>query len=135
MPSNIRTADQWMETINTCRASGLSDRVWCNSNNIPISTFYNAVHRLRTKGYQIPASQAGSAKIFDLTATAHDVVKVDIVDEGSHQSLKIPDPTPNIDNSYTMEIIVAGTIVRLSNNADPKVAGKLIRMIGGSNAG
>lgn len=135
MASNIKTEAQWIETINTCRTSGLSDKVWCNSNNIPISTFYNAVHRMRKRGYQIPVSQAGNVNIFDLTATTQDVVKVDIVDEGSSQSLTIPDSAPNIDNSYTMEILVAGATVRLSNDADPEVAGRIIRILGGAYVG
>ena len=131
--SNRRTDDQWMELVNTCRASGLSDKDWCDQNNISINSFYNAVHRLRIHAYQIP-NQACNKQIINLT-TVPDVVKVDIVDEGSPQEITVPEPTPHIDNSYTVEILIGEAVIRFSNNADPKLAGKIIRMIGGSYAG
>ena len=131
--SSRRTDDQWMELVNTCRASGLSDKAWCDQNNISINTFYNAVHRLRLHEYQIP-EQACDKQVIDLTAVP-DVVKVDIVDEGSSQEIEIPEPTPHIDNSYTVEILIGEAVIRFSNNADLRMAGKVIRMFGGSYAG
>ena len=37
----------WMELIQTCRVSGLSDYEWCRINHIPTSSFYYNVKRLR----------------------------------------------------------------------------------------
>ncbi len=124
---------EWMELITVCRASGLSDRAWCDQKGIPLSTFYNAVHRLRRKAYQIPA-QTTDKNVIDLTA-ANEVVKVNIVDEESAQPAIVSESTPHLDNPYTVEILIGSATIRLSNNADPKMAGSIIRMIGGAYAG
>ena len=42
-----RSNAEWMDLITECRQSGLSDSVWCDQHNIPKSSFYNAVTRLR----------------------------------------------------------------------------------------
>ena len=39
----------WMDCIQQCRVSGMSDYAWCNQNGISISSFYYNVRRLRTK--------------------------------------------------------------------------------------
>lgn len=44
----------WIDTIRQCRSSGLSDRIWCEQNNVPLSTFYYHVRRLRNKACVIP---------------------------------------------------------------------------------
>lgn len=47
--------DYWIDTIRQCRSSGLSDRNWCEQNNVPLSTFYYHVRRLRDKACAFPA--------------------------------------------------------------------------------
>ena len=42
-----KTVDEWRTIIETARASGLSDRAWCIANNVPSSSFYYNVKRLR----------------------------------------------------------------------------------------
>lgn len=129
----LRSDTEWMEMITVCRASGLSDKAWCDQKNIPLSTFYNAVHRLRKKAYQIP-SQTADKNVIDLTA-ANEVVKINIVDEESAQTALVPESTTHLDNPYTVEILIGSATIRLSNSADPKMAGSIIRMIGGAYAG
>lgn len=44
----------WLDLINQCRTSGLTDRLWCLENDISLSTFYYHVQRLRKKACEIP---------------------------------------------------------------------------------
>lgn len=46
----------WMELIQQCRISGLSDYMWCKQNGVSISSFYYHVKRLREKAASIPTS-------------------------------------------------------------------------------
>lgn len=48
--------EYWMDCIQQCRVSGLSDYAWCGQNGIPISSFYYNIKRLRKKASMIPAS-------------------------------------------------------------------------------
>lgn len=48
--------EYWMNRIQQCRVSGLSDYAWCSQNGIPISSFYYNIKRLRNKASMIPAS-------------------------------------------------------------------------------
>ena len=126
-----KTEQEWMDLITSCRASGLTDKEWCEQNGIPLSTFYNTARRLRKKAFQIPP-KASSRSIIDLT-TSQDIVKVNIVDKDT--DLAIPESTPYLDNPlYTIEVQVDHVTIRLSNNADPKMAGQLVRVIGGLHA-
>lgn len=54
----IRNDQEWLELIQECRTSGLSDREWCQMHSISINTFYNKVSDLRKKACEIPKSQA-----------------------------------------------------------------------------
>ena len=74
----IRFDSEWMELITECRQSGLSDYAWCSAKNIPSSSFYNAVARLRKKACSIP-EPSGIAPVIDLTSRKQEVVQIDIV--------------------------------------------------------
>ncbi len=58
----IRNDQEWLELIQECRTSGLSDREWCQMHSISINTFYNKVSDLRKKAYEIPKSQAAASR-------------------------------------------------------------------------
>lgn len=49
-----RTDQEWMALIHQCRTSGLGDKDWCEQHDIPISTFYTKITRLRKKACDIP---------------------------------------------------------------------------------
>jgi hypothetical protein len=38
---------QWAQIVHTCRASGLTNKVWCQQNGIAIKTYYYWLHKLR----------------------------------------------------------------------------------------
>ena len=44
-----RSDQEWMHIIQECKSSGFSDAEWCQQHNIPISTFYRSLRRLRNK--------------------------------------------------------------------------------------
>ena len=51
-----RTDEEWLNLIQECRASGLSDKYWCEQHHIHPSNFYYHINRLRNKACDIPES-------------------------------------------------------------------------------
>ena len=49
-----RTDEEWMGLIQECRASGLSDKCWCEEHHIHTSNFYYQIRRLRKMACEIP---------------------------------------------------------------------------------
>lgn len=134
---------EWFRLITECRQSGLTDSHWCRINNIPVSSFFTAIRRLRTKSYTIPEEIQKSDNTLDLTCT-QDVVEIDIkqdikpakYDETEMLTASVPVSSSYLDNSHTIEIQMGEAIIRLSNNADSNLV-KLIMdslMLGGHYA-
>ena len=74
-----RSQQEWLQLITECRQSGMADNAWCERHNIPLSSFYNAVTRLRKKACAIPDSAARSDNLHTLDFTSHqDVVRIGI---------------------------------------------------------
>lgn len=46
--------EYWMNCIQQCRVSGLSDYAWCKENGVSISSFYYNIKKLRNKASAIP---------------------------------------------------------------------------------
>ena len=131
----IKSDTEWMNLITECRQSGLSDSAWCNQHNIPPSSFYNAVSRLRKKAFAIP-DPADEARIaMDFTAK-QEVVKIDIVSDHDTHSAKpiavVPAPQElpeHLDNSHKIEIILGSASIRVGNGADPALLEAAIRTL------
>ncbi|KAI4445899.1 hypothetical protein C823_000416 [Eubacterium plexicaudatum ASF492] len=68
----IRNDQEWLDLIQECRTSGLSDREWYQMHSISINTFYNKVSDLRKKAYEIPKSQAAPSR------QRHEVVPIEL---------------------------------------------------------
>ena len=49
-----RTDKEWLDLIQECRSSGLSDNCWCQEHHIHTSNFYYQIRRLRQKACEIP---------------------------------------------------------------------------------
>lgn len=118
----LRSDSDWMNLITQCRQSGLPDRDWCEAHDIAISSFYNAITRLRKKTCSIP-ERSDAVQVMDLTTRKQDVVQIDIIPDKD-----TPLATPfmaestdsHLDNSHTIEIILNdSTSLRISNLADP----------------
>ncbi|MCM1225630.1 MAG: anti-repressor SinI family protein [Lachnospiraceae bacterium] len=67
-----RNDQEWLDLIQECRTSGLSDREWCQMHSISINTFYNKVTDLRKKACNIPKSQAAPS------GREHEVVPIEL---------------------------------------------------------
>lgn len=76
LQKQIRRNDQeWMQIIQECRNSGLSDQAWCHEHNISVSTFYNRIKRLQEQACEIPVSKGKAS------GQLQQVVPLQIIDE------------------------------------------------------
>ena len=69
------TEQKWFTLIQEARSSGLSDKVWCLQNNVPTSTFYYHIRKLRNKVIDLPASRS------TVIPEAHEIVRLEVLDE------------------------------------------------------
>ena len=69
------TEQEWFDLIQEARSSGLSDKVWCQQNNVPTSTFYYHIRKLRNKVIDLPASRS------TVIPEAHEIVRLEVLDE------------------------------------------------------
>ena len=105
-----RSNAEWMDLITECRQSGFSDSAWCVQHDIPTSSFYNAVSRLRRMAYAIP-DPADKARIaMDFTAK-QEVVKIDIV------------PDHDIDTAEPITVVTAPHEADLSGSCPAGITG------------
>ena len=139
MPSRRSThSDQeWIGIITTCRQSGLSDSDWCRINDIPSSSFYNAVSRLRRKACKLPEPTAPTSETLDLT-TRQDVVRIDIepttteAPSGPASAVSpMVNTVPNLDNAHTIEILSPGLSILINNQAEPSLVKALVSALRG----
>ena len=114
--------------INECCQNSMTDADWCRENGIAVSTFYNWVSRCRkTAADQIPAPNYGHCEILRLK---QDVVPIDIVsDHLPEQHTASQMHQTNLDNSHTIEVSMKDVIIRISNDADPVLLTRTLRLI------
>ena len=128
-----RSLDEWMELVNECRQSGLTDAAWCNEHGISPSCFYNAVTRLRKRACQIP-DPVGKASTLDLTSHKQDVVQIAIEPETPPAELISTEQNNSLylDNSHTIEIDVHGINIRVFNSVDRELLKTVLSALGGA---
>lgn len=127
-----RSDEEWMQLITSCRQSGLSDKEWCASNGIVVSSFYNAVVRLRKKACQIPEREQNAERIYDLTASSlPDVVPISVIPENktSHAAPALQDAAAHYDNSHMVQITAGKFSVQLRNGTDPALVGQILSFL------
>ena len=114
--------------INECCQNSMTDADWCRENGIAVSTFYNWVSRCRkTAADQIPAPNYGHCEIPRLK---QDVVPIDIVsDHLPEQHIASQMHQTNLDNSHTIEVSMNDVIIRISNDANPALLTRTLRLI------
>jgi len=124
------TLEQRLEYVKECRRSGLSDAEWCRQNDIPVSTFYTWVSRLRKQAADIPQATYGHS---ETPAPRQDVVPVDIVPGTAERdrSAAMPQIHSDLDNSHTIMIELNGARIFLNNEADPVLITRTLRILGG----
>jgi len=131
--ANRRSQDEWLQLIQECRRSGLSDRTWCEQHGILVSSFYNAVKRLRKKACDIPYISNRRTYALDLTsANKQEAVQIDICPDPYPEavpSAKQMCPAVHLDNSHTIELLMDNVSLKVSNSADPFLLQQIIRML------
>jgi len=110
----------------------MTDRTWCEQHGILVSSFYNAVKRLRRKACDIPYVSNKKPYALDLTSQKQEAVQIDIYPETILDS-EVPAPqaasVPHIDNSHTIELVMGNVSLKVSNSADPVLLQQIIRML------
>ncbi len=124
-----RSQAEWLQIIQECRKSGLTDRTWCEQHGILVSSFYNAVKRLRKNACDIPHVSNRRTYALDLTsANKQEVVQIGICPEAV-PSVKQMSPAPYLDNSHTIELTMCDISLKVSNSVDPLLLQKIIHML------
>ncbi len=127
-----RSQEEWLQLIMECRNSGMTDRTWCEQHGILVSSFYNAVKRLRRKSCDIPYATSKKTYVLYLTSQKQETVQIDICPV-TIPELEVPAPqvtsVPHIDNSHTIELMMGDVSLKVSNSADPALLQQLIRML------
>lgn len=125
--ARVPMAEQ-IRLINECRQSDMTDADWCRENSIAVSTFYNWVSRCRKAAVdQIPAPNYGH---FEIPRSKQDVVPIDIVsDPLPEQHIASQMHQTNLDNSHTIEVSMNDVTIRISNDADPVLFTRTLRLI------
>lgn len=125
--ARVPMAEQ-IRLINECRQSGMTDAEWCRENDIAVSTFYNWVSRCRkAAAEQIPAPNYGHHAD---PLPKQDVVPIDIVpDHLPEQHAASQMQQMFLDNSHTIEVTMKDVIIRISNDADPVLLTRTLRLI------
>lgn len=127
MPYSMRrNPDEWMKLVLECRKSGMSDRQWCNANDISYYTFASAIKTLRRMNYEVPKSRG--LDIHDLTIPKQDVVKVDIVSDiqPPKEIVPVQEVATHLDNSHMIEISLGDIHISLCNGADPDLVARTL---------
>ncbi len=127
-----RSQAEWLRLIMECRNSGMTDRAWCEQHGILVSSFYNAVKRLRRKSCDIPYVSNKKPYALDLTSNKQEAVQIDICQE-TISAPEVPAPqiasVPHIDNPHTIELMMGDVSLKVSNSADPVLLQQIIRML------
>lgn len=126
----VAAEDQY-RLIMECRASGLTDYQWCMEHGIKPGTFYNWVKRLRQKGAGFPSNGE------ERKPARQEVVKLDIPKLQPPVPVSQPDvlpssgsyPDPTSPGLPVIELSMAGTVLRIPQQADPVFLGQLIRIL------
>lgn len=123
-----RSDEEWHQIILAARASGLSDFEYCKNNNIPSSTFYRALARLRQQACALPArSQRLECK--------QEVVPINISElpisreDRMHSDLHMADEPSPASFEATMRITLGGGTLELTNQADTALVASILSML------
>ena len=58
-----RTDQEWLDLIQECRTSGLTDKAWCEQQHIQRSNFYYQIRRLRKKACVLTSYKINSRHV------------------------------------------------------------------------
>ena len=142
-----RPLDEWKEIVMTARASGLSDKAWCDEHDININSFYSSIKRLRKNACQIPKPSKPRKK------PSQPVVELEIIEangDGAASDTVFemdPVPSPELlpkftvhDDSEDSRVLMPASMINIScsglqieikDNASESIVRAAINAIGG----
>lgn len=108
-----RTDQEWLNLIQECRTSGLTDKEWCEQHHIQCSNFYYHIRQLRKKACEIPDNPVSSSQ------EHHEVVAIDF-------SIEEPFPEKDVSGQESSEnrgnpairLVFPGFSMEILNDAD-----------------
>ena len=132
MRAKCVSREEQLKFIMECRASGLSDYQWCETQGINPGTFYNWVSKLRKAGVTIPDSESKHLG----TSVNQEVVKVDLVSNSPSSPTVMEQNTrilamPDTDASVAMEIVMGNSTIRFFHNTNPELIRTTLQCLGG----
>lgn len=75
MPKPIfNDEQQWMEIIQSCRTSGMTDKAWCDQYGISTTSLYRHIRKLKAGNTAVPGHDAAAAR------EKHEVVPLRMAD-------------------------------------------------------
>lgn len=113
MQCKRRSQEEWMELIQICLNSGLSDRAWCIQEGISPNTFYSAIKSLRKKSCDIPASA------LTRMPETHEIVRVSVDhDSPIADTLSWKSDIPvKVNEHPAITLTVKGCVLEIQNTA------------------
>ena len=140
--SRRRSAEEQLQLIAECRASGLSIAEWCRREGIRPDTYYTWVERLQAKGMLEKAATVPQRVIQN--PYVPDIVKVEVNQpaqtdysqnqpEQTRYSVAIDSENMSIcQQKAVMEITIHGICIKVTNQVSPQLLAEALRMIGGA---
>lgn len=108
----------WMDCIQSCRISGLSDYAWCRQNGISISSFYYNVKWLREKASSIPTSVPKVVEKPEIVPIHYNELQDQKVINTKHP-----------ENQVAIRLDIHGVIMAISNDADASVISATLKAL------
>ena len=104
-----KTDQEWMDLIQECRSSGLTDTAWCEAHGLHRSTLYHHIRKLRNKACDIPRlTYNGKAY------TRQEVVPVTFEEDHDLSQGYFPDPPAG---KIAARVLVGSICVEIHNGA------------------
>ena len=140
--SRRRSAEEQLQLIAECRASGLSIAEWCRREGIRPDTYYTWVERLQAKGMLEKAATVPQRVVQN--PYVPDIVKVEVNQpaqtdysqnqpEQTRYSVAIDSESMSIcQQKAVMEITIHGICIKVTNQVSPQLLAEALRMIGGA---
>ncbi|HCA70802.1 MAG TPA: IS66 family insertion sequence hypothetical protein [Lachnospiraceae bacterium] len=107
-----RTNQEWLDLIQECRASGMSDKDWCDQHNIQRSSFYYHIRKLRDRACAIPEAS------LPMVHGKQEVVQLQISDPDTfpvHPTLLSKSLVPS--NDTAIRLTIHGIRIEITNAA------------------
>lgn len=119
-----RTDQQWLDLIQECRTSGLTDKDWCAQNHVSVSSFYYHIRSLRKKACEIPTKMESHEP-----CKTQEVVCLSIQQEPS--AGPFPQIYPEQQDAAALFVDLHGIRITISNHAAPDTILSTIRALDG----